>query len=245
MADLDAAYIEQYEHIVPILRELTPEQLQSKVPFSPEWSVKDVAAHIASEPHALVGEGIPAGLFLLQEKDRAARSEAINAFNGEQLELRRTLSLDQILEDWAADVPVMLEALRGQRPFPMPYPGQDYVAVVDLAMHAQDIRNLVDRPGDRESAGVAVALPTFGFVLGQRITEVGLPALELRYDGKSRVYGESEPGASMSASRYELTRALANRRSTAQIRAYDWTGDSEPYLPIIPAYHARDDDIVE
>src|SRR5258708_13327451 len=131
MADLDAAYSEQYEHIVPMLRELTPEQLQSKVPFSPEWSVKDVAAHIASEPHALVGEGIPAGLFLLQEKDRAARSEAINAFNGEQLELRRTLSLDQILEDWAADVPAMLEPLRGQGPFPMPYPGQCYLAARD------------------------------------------------------------------------------------------------------------------
>jgi uncharacterized protein (TIGR03083 family) len=155
------------------------------------------------------------------------------------------LSLEEILADWEADVPAMLEALRGQRPFPLPYPGQDYVAVVDLAMHAQDVRNLVGRPGDRDSAGVAVALPTFGFVLGQRITEVGLPALELRYDGKSRVYGEGEPGASITASRYELTRALANRRSTAQIRAYDWTGDPEPYLPIIPAYNARDDDIVE
>src|SRR5258708_14234443 len=243
MADLDAAYIEQYEHIVPILRELTPEQLQSKVPFSPEWSVKDVAAHIASEPHALVGEAIPAGLFLLKEKDRAARSEAINAFNGEQLELRRTLSLDQILEDWAADVPVMLEALRGQRPFPMPYPGQDYVAVVDLAMHAQDIRNLVDRPGDRESAGVAVALPTFGFVLGQRITQVGLPSLELRYDGKSRVFGESQPRASMSASRYQLTPALASWRSTAQSRAHRLTGDSDPSRPIIPSYPSPDLDV--
>src|SRR5258708_16764507 len=245
MADLDAAYLETYEHIVAILRELTPEQLETKVPFSPESSVKDVAAHMASEPHALVSDGIPAGVFLLEEKDRDERSDAINAFNDQQLELRRTMSLEEILDDWAADVPVMAATLRGERPFPMPCPGQDYVAVVDLAMHAQDVRNLVGRPGDRESAGVAVALPTFGFVLGQRITEVGLPALELRYSGKSRVFGEGATGATITADRYELTRALANRRSTAQIRAYEWTGDPEPYLPIIPAYNARDDDIVE
>ena len=72
-----------------------------------------------------------------------------------------------------------------------------------------------------------------------------MPSLELRYDGKSRVLGEGDPGASIAASRYELVRALANRRSTAQIRAYEWTGDPEPYLPIIPAHNPRDDDIVE
>jgi uncharacterized protein (TIGR03083 family) len=245
MADLAAAYLETREHLLPILLELNPQQLETKVPFSPEWSVRDVVAHMASEAHALVGEGIPEGLFFLDEKRRHERSRVINAWNAGQLERRRALSLSQILEEWDADVAAMLERLRGERPFPSPYPGQDYVAVVDLAMHAQDIRNLVGTPGDRESAGVGFALPSFGFVLGQRITEVGLPALELRYDAKTRVLGDGEPGASVTASRYELVRALANRRSNAQIRAYQWMGDAEPYLPIIPAYNARDDDIVE
>jgi uncharacterized protein (TIGR03083 family) len=245
MAELAAAYLETYEHIVPILSELTLEQLATRVPFSPEWSVRDVAAHLAWGAHALVSEGIPEGLFLLEEKQRAERAVVIDAWNDEQLQRRRSLSLEEILDEWAADVPAILQALRGERPFASPYPGQEYVAVVDSAMHAQDIRNLVGRPGDRDSAGVAVALPSFGFVMGQRISEVGLPALELRYDGKSRVYGDGDPGATVEASRYELTRALANRRSNAQIRAYQWTGDPEPYLAIIPAYNARDDDIVE
>jgi uncharacterized protein (TIGR03083 family) len=245
VADLAGAYLETKEHLVPILLELTPGQLETKVPFSPEWSVRDVVAHMASEAHALVGEDIPEGMFFLDEKRRGERTTVINAWNAGQLERRRFLSLDEILEEWDRDIPLMLEALRGERAFASPYPGQDYVAVVDLAMHSQDIRNLVGRPGDRESAGVGFALPSFGFVLGQRIAEVGLPALELRYDGKSRVLGNGEPGAAVTASRYELVRALANRRSTAQIRAYEWAGDPEPYLPIIPAYNARDDDIVE
>ncbi|MFY9615197.1 MAG: maleylpyruvate isomerase family mycothiol-dependent enzyme [Candidatus Dormiibacterota bacterium] len=245
MADLAAAYVETYEHIVPILRGLTPEQLETKVPFSPEWSVRDVAAHMTSEAEMIVYGDIPEGIFYMDEARRDERAGIINAFNAEHLERRRQLGLEEILAEWEAAVPAMLEALRGERPFKSPYPGQDYVAVVDLAMHSQDIRNLVGRPGDRESAGVGYALPSFGFVLSQRITEVGLPALELRYDGKTRVLGEGEPGASITASRYELVRALANRRSTAQIRAYDWTGDRERYLPIIPAYQPRDDDIFE
>ena len=244
MADLAAAYTETYEHILPILRELTPEQLEQKVPFSPEWSVKDVAAHMASEA-SVVSDQLPEGLFYMEDARRGEREAVIRAWNADQLERRRQLSLDQILNEWATNVPMILEAVRGDRPFASPYPGQEYVLVVDLAMHTQDIRNLVGRPGDRDSAGVGFALPSFGFVLGQRISEVGLPALELRYGDKSRVLGDGEPGASITADRYELVRALANRRSTAQIRAYEWTGDPEPYLPIIPAYQPRDDDIVE
>jgi uncharacterized protein (TIGR03083 family) len=245
MADLTAAYLETYEHIVPILRGLREEQLATKVPFSPEWSVLDVAAHMASEAHALVAEDLPEALFFLEEARRDERAATINAWNAAQLDRRRRLSLFEILDEWQADVPALLEAFRGERSFASPLPGQDYVAVVDLAMHSQDIRNLVGQPGDRESAGVGLALPSFGLIAATRIDEVGLSALELRYDGKTRVLGSGEPGASITADRYELVRALANRRSTAQIRAYDWTGDPEPYLAIIPAYQPRDDDIVE
>jgi uncharacterized protein (TIGR03083 family) len=243
--DLAAAYMETKDHLVPILLGLTPEQLETKVPFSPEWSVRDVVAHMASEANAIVEEELPEGIFFLDEKRRRERSDTINAWNADQLQRRRSMSLDELLEEWDKGVPGMLEALRGEREFRTPFPGQEYVLVVDLAMHAQDIRNLVGRPGDRKSAGVGMALPSFGVILAQRISEVGLPSLELRYGDKTRVLGEGEPGASVTAGRYELVRALANRRSTAQIRAYQWTGDPEPYLPIIPAYNPRDDDIVE
>ena len=245
MADLAAAYQETYQHLQPILLELTPEQLATRVPFSPEWSVLEVVAHMASEAHALVGEDLPEQLFDITEASRDSRAAAINAWNAEQLVRRREASLGQLLAEWDRDLPALLEALRGERPFHSTYPGAPNIAVVDSAMHAQDIRNLLGCPGDRESAGVGLALPAFGAVAALRIQEVGLPALELRYGEKSRLLGDGEPGAAVTADRYELVRALANRRSTAQIRAYNWEGDPEPYLPIIPAYQPRDDDIVE
>jgi hypothetical protein len=39
--------------------------------------------------------------------------------------------------------------------------------------------------------------------------------------------------------------SFSGRRSTRQIRAMDWTGDPEPYLPLIPAYGERTDPITE
>jgi uncharacterized protein (TIGR03083 family) len=246
MAELEAAYVETYEHLLPILRGLSAEQLATTVPFSPEWSVLDVVAHMTSEGSLFTRENeLPAGVFELSESAREERARAINAMNAGEVGGRRGSTLDELLDEWESYQPVLRAQLRGERPFPNPVPGQEYIAVVDLAMHAQDIRNVVGCPGDRDSAGVGMALPSFGFVTAMRISEVGLPALELRYGEKSRVLGDGETGATVTASRYELVRALANRRSTAQIRAYDWIGDPEPYLPIIPAYQARDDNIVE
>jgi uncharacterized protein (TIGR03083 family) len=153
VADLETAYVETYEHMLPILRDLTPEQLQLKVPFSPEWSVVDVVAHMASEAGAFTGHAdIPVMLFELSEARRVARVTEIDAFNAAHVAQRRGRPLDELLAEWDGYLPALRAQLRGERPFPSPTPGQDYAAVGDLAMHTQDIRNLVGRPGDRESA---------------------------------------------------------------------------------------------
>jgi hypothetical protein len=72
-----------------------------------------------------------------------------------------------------------------------------------------------------------------------------LPALRVRYAGKERVTGEGEPAATWSGERFELFRALAGRRSNAQIAAMEWEGDPTPYLDLISMYGPRADALVE
>ncbi|HET6214793.1 MAG TPA: hypothetical protein VFE14_18140, partial [Micromonosporaceae bacterium] len=74
---------------------------------------------------------------------------------------------------------------------------------------------------------------------------LSLPAFAVRYGEKSRVVGNGEPAATVTADRYELVRMFAGRRSRRQIAAMDWAGDPTPYLPIIPAYGERADDLVD
>jgi len=57
--------------------------------------------------------------------------------------------------------------------------------------------------------------------------------------------GEGALGATLTASRWELLRVVAGRRSRAQIAVLDWIGDPEPYLALLPAYGERTDDLVE
>ena len=64
-------------------------------------------------------------------------------------------------------------------------------------------------------------------------------------DGQERVLGEGDPAATVTADRFELVRMFGGRRSRAQILAASWSGDPTPYLPLIPAYGERTDDLVE
>jgi hypothetical protein len=50
---------------------------------------------------------------------------------------------------------------------------------------------------------------------------------------------------SVTASRWELFRAPASRRSVSQLGALRWSGDPGPYLPLITAYGARVDNLIE
>jgi hypothetical protein len=89
------------------------------------------------------------------------------------------------------------------------------------------------------------SLAGYCFGVDYRLRALGLPALELRYDGKERTLGEGPPAASVTAERWELLRVLAGRRSRDQIAALDWSGDPAPYLPLLPAYGERADALVE
>jgi uncharacterized protein (TIGR03083 family) len=243
--DLAAAYRDTYEHLVEIARGLDDDGLSAMVPASPAWTVKDVIGHLTGVAGDASHGRDFADLSLLdawRDPEQAARRDALTAA---QVEERQSLTLADVLDEWAGLVPDLVEMLGGTRPFPVPLPFLDAIVVVDLATHSQDVRGAVDRPGDRESAGVGVALAGYVAGLDLRLRTVGLPGLRLRYGPKERVAGRGEPAATLAADRYELYRALAGRRSTDQIGAMEWTGDPEPYLPLIPAYGPRQDAIQE
>ena len=114
-------------------------------------------------------------------------------------------------------------------------------------MHAQDVFGALGAPQLREGPPVSLAIATYAFGVDYRVRQLGLAPLVIAYDGKARMIGDpaGEPGARVEADRFEVMRALAGRRSRAQIAALDWQGDPEPYLGIIPAYGERDEPLEE
>jgi len=234
-----------HRNLVALLRDRDEEAITRVVPASPAWTVKDVVGHVTGVAADATGGREFADLNLLdawRDPGQAARRDALTAA---QVDSRRSLSLAEVLEEWAGHCEALVPMLRGDRPFPVPMPFIDSIVVADLAVHAQDVRGALGLPGDRESAGVGIAMAGYAAALGLRLRALGLPALRLSYGGKERIVGHGEPAATIEAERYEIFRALAGRRSTEQIMAMRWTGDPELYLPVIPAYGERTDAIEE
>jgi uncharacterized protein (TIGR03083 family) len=243
--DLADAYAETQANLADLVRGLPAERLATVVPASPDWDVKDVVAHVTGIAGDTVGGTIPPELNPVEALNDPAQAEMREALTAEQVSSRRGRSIEEILEEWAGHLEQVLPMMRGETPFPRQFPFADAIVLTDLAVHAQDVRSALGVPGDRDSAGVSVALVGYVTSLGLRLALNCLQPLRIRYGEKERIAGEGEPGATWEGDRFEIFRALAGRRSGDQIMAMAWTGDPTPYVPLIPAYGPRTDPIIE
>jgi uncharacterized protein (TIGR03083 family) len=237
------AYAQTHAGLIGLVGALDAEGLASKVPATPDWSVRDVIAHLTGVAHDVV-TGEAAEIFGAGIVDRSSLP-LVDARTDQQVQARREAPLQDVLAEWAGYVEEVLPMLRGDRPLPVHVPFVERMFVTDLATHAQDVRGGLRTPGERDSLGVSVAFSTFAGGLHLRLSGSGMPALRIVYGEKERVLGDGEPAATVEADRFELYRAMAGRRSRGQIASYAWTGDLEPYLPVIPAYGERTTDLVE
>ncbi len=240
---LAAAYTETRATILDILGTLDDPQLVTMIPACPAWSVRDLVGHMTGVACDTVRGQFPA---INPHGTWAERQAVVDAYTAGQVASRKAMRMDEVLDEWAGHLPRLLAMLRGDEPLPAgSMPAHDWVIVSDIVAHAQDLRGAFHMPGDRDSAGVALGLQRYVAGVGQRVDAAGLPALRLRAEDREYLAGTGSPSASLSASRWELFRALGSRRSVSQLRALRWSGDPEPYLALIPAYSARLDDLIE
>jgi uncharacterized protein (TIGR03083 family) len=239
--ELDAAYTGVQEHWLAALAGTSAGD--TPVPACPEWTVRDVMAHVAGLAEDAVAGSFPDIDLLEQWRDDAVAAGR-DAMTARQVERAGTEPIDEIIERWRAAGAVLAPMLRGDEPFPEGAPfGLSAILVTDVTVHAQDVLAAIHADQLRQGAAVSVAIAAYGFGVDYRVRALGLPALAIAYDGKERVIGDPDGpiGARLAASRYEIMRALAGRRSRAQIAAFDWQGDRGSYLALIPAYGERDD----
>lgn len=240
--DLAAAYADIQRRM---LASATPETVDRPVPACPAWTVRDVVGHVAGlAKDAVAGSLPPFDLVEMYRDESAARSR--DTMTEQQVVRSRDLAFDDVVDEWRASTKSLLPMLRGEESFPGEPPfGVGSVLVTDLWVHDTDIGGALGRPRPADDASTSAALASYSFLVAQRVQSLGLAAMALQYDGKTRVLGTGEPAATVRAERYELARTLAGRRSRKQIAAMDWAGDPTPYLAIIPAYGERLDDLVD
>ena len=202
-------YAHARDRIIELVKGLTDEELDTRVPACPEWRVRDVVAHVA---------GLTTDV--LAGKIEAYGSEK---WTGTQVAERKDRSIDEVIAEWQSNAEHydgLLEAQPGFLPM---------ITTADVVTHEQDIRGALGKPGARDAEGVRIGVKTYVGRLRQNME--GLPPLKVVADGyRDFMVGQGEPAASVSAETYEMFRALGGRRTEEQVRGYDWTGDPGPYL---------------
>jgi len=215
------------------------QRVDTEVPACPGWTVHDVLAHVVGLATDATTGSLPELDLLEQWRDPQVAGTR-DAMTGAQVDRSAGTSVAGLADAWRTLMPTLAPMLRGAVAFPEPAPfGLNAVLVTDLSVHDQDVRGALGAPRDVDGPGLSLALSTYGFGVDYRIRQLGLPALRVRYDGKERVLGAGEPGATVAADRFELVRAFAGRRSRDQLLGYEWQGDPDPYVAIIPAYGER------
>jgi len=207
--DYAGAYHEVRVDVTELLRSQSETQLDTIAPATPEWRVRDIAAHLAGVCDDIVA-GNMAGV-------------ASDEWTAAHVAKRADWTTDRLLADWDAHATVV----EGQMNALGPGIGQ---MVFDAFTHQQDIRGALGQPGGRESPATAIAFDWITTTL-QAPADVSRddptlrPPIHLVTEaGDVDIVGPPGDGTTLRVSRYEFLRTITGRRSRAQIEAMDWDG---------------------
>jgi uncharacterized protein (TIGR03083 family) len=237
VTDALTAYVEVQRRLVDLVG-APGTDLAVPAPACPGWSAHDVLAHHVGVVVDVAAERLPPELADLMEQWRDAGVQAArDTMTQRQVDERRGRSVASLCDEWRTATDAVAPWLRGDVAVPASLPPfLGFVLVNDLIVHETDIRGALGAARAPESPALSLALAAYSFSLEHRIRGLGLPALELAYDGKRRRLGDEPVGAVLAGDRHELVRVLAGRRDREQVLAMDWDGDPTPFVDVLSEY---------
>jgi uncharacterized protein (TIGR03083 family) len=178
------------------------------VPACPDWTVRDVLAHLSGGiADALAGRMEGAGT---------------NPWTAAQVEARKDWSVAAILDEWNTNAPQV-------EPF-MDAAGEiGRQGVADVATHEHDLRGVLGLPGARDSDAILIGL---GFGAQQLIASASARGISLRVQStEGHAFGAEDPSVTLVGDNFELFRSIHGRRSVEQLKEMKWEGDHEEVIP--------------
>ena len=215
MADRTAdAHLEPYLAIRQRLDDLLRGRPgDERVPACPAWSVRDVVAHLTGLCEDWV--------------ERRLDGYASGAWTAAQVERCAGLTLDAILDRWAAAA----ERFARLDDDPVMGPPAQW-AFGDAVTHEADVLGTVGAgrvPADAVALALKGSIARWREVLGA--TSLGTLVVRAPDLREWWIGTHEDPEATVvEAPSYEVFRALSGRRSEAQVRAWSWSADASPYL---------------
>ncbi|MEO8322801.1 MAG: maleylpyruvate isomerase family mycothiol-dependent enzyme [Actinomycetota bacterium] len=216
MPDYTSAYRTSAERVAELIEQVPDEKLTIMVPACPEWSVKDLIAHFAG----VAGDVATGNLTAVGSEE----------WTSAQIATRKETPVGEILEEFRTQAAQLAGAIEHL------HPAIAGMMLGDLVTHEHDLRGAIGKHGERNSEGVAAATYTYVRRLGRKLRDAELPTVLVVGSSGRWPAGKGEPQATVTAADVELLRALTGRRTEDEIRALEWDGDPETFLPYFSAY---------
>ena len=225
LVDTAAMYAATRGRITELVGGLSPDELDTAVPATPEWRVRDIVAHLSGAIADILAGNLD--------------GVASEAWTGAQVDARRGWPIDQVLAEWGENAP-QVEAMVND------FGAAGVQLLMDAVTHEHDLRGAVRRAGGRDTAEVDVSVQWLVNSIGERLTNGGLPGLRIVCGDEQWVVGPGEPAATATPpDQFELFRALIGRRSVTQVAGWKWEGEAGPYLGVFGPWGLRATDLVE
>ena len=194
---------EGYDRVIALVHEAGDAGLAVTVPACPDWTARDLVAH-------MIGVGVDSVAGDAPEDNNPG-------WTRQHIEQRPGGSAD-LLAEWARNAD-SIEKFVGENPAPL----------ADLLIHEQDLRGALGVSGARDADGQDFVRTAMLGQLGDVLPEppLRLQATDSDWSWQS---GDGVPGAVVAAPLYDLTRGLCSRRTAEQLRGFTLSGSVDPYL---------------
>jgi hypothetical protein len=202
------AYLRTRERMTDLLLAAGDDELQLRVPACPDWSARELLAHLVSMPAALSSGRFPAG--------------PIDEWLTELIVERRDQDAAALIGEWRS----LDEALAGL------LGGPAALLFADLAVHEHDLRGALGKP-DHAALEVDEVLPRTVAAFGEPLREAGLGAIEVRHLDASWRSHDAAVGWTLLVDPWTAVRALSSRRTVQELRELPQLGDPTAYLPVL------------
>lgn len=222
--EVGTAYLQVRSRVGDLVSGLAAEQAERPVPACPQWTVRQLVAHLAggcSDVLARRTEGAPSPRWTAAHV--AARADR---------------SVSELLAEWSADAPQLVAALAGR--------GLMGQALMDALSHEYDLREALDVPPPADDPVLTLALDWLAPRFGRVLDAAGVPPLRLVTEGGDLLVGSGEPAVTLRTTRLDALRMLTGRRSAEHVATADWSGDPAPWIealswgPFSPPASVRD-----
>ena len=194
------------QRVIDLVGDLPPERAATPVPACPDWTVRDLLAHMVG-----LGVDVVAG----DEPD-----DHNSTWTGKHVTERQDRDVAALVAEWEAVAEPLRAWMRSNNVRPLG----------DVIIHEQDLRGALAAPGAQDTPGLTAIRERFVGRFAGRVAD--LPPVALvgdRWTWASR--GAADDAAVvLRAPDFDLARALVTRRSAAQLRGWTVRGDVTPYL---------------